>query len=243
MVTKNRERSLAHTLEYSLRVSNRARNVTLKVNRAQGLMVVVPENFDQVHLPDILASREPWIKKQLEKFQALPGKFESDWPPSSLELPGAGVRFDVNYINVPGERIRLRQRDCQLEVGLPERFNNDNLVALFVRWLKSLAKTHCESVATELSESTGLDYQKLTVRAQKTRWGSYSTRGTLSLNYKLLFLPQHLMRHVILHELSHSVHMNHSSDFWDLLEKVDPGSKQHDDQLNSAWRYIPAWLD
>ncbi len=234
---------MAHTLEYSLRVSNRARNVTLKVNRSQGLVVVVPEQFDQAHIPDILASREVWIKNQLEKFQALPCKFEHDWPPSSVELPGVGVTFEINYVNVTGERIQLHQRDQQLEVGLPERFNNDNLAALFVRWLKTLAKSHCENIAAELSALTGLNYQKLTVRAQKTRWGSYSTRGTLSLNYKLMFLPQHLMRHVILHELSHSVHMNHSVDFWNLLETIDPGSKQHDSQLNDAWRYIPAWLD
>ena len=243
MVTKNRERSLAQTLEYSLRVSTRARNVTLKVNRAQGLVGVVPEGFDSSMVPDVLASRESWIVKQLEKFQALPGKFDTDWPPGSLELPGAGVSFEVSYVNVPGERIQLKQNDRQLEVGLPERFNNENLAALFARWLKSLAKTHYENLATELSEVTGLGYSKLTVRAQRTRWGSYSSRGTLSLNYKLLFLPQHLLRHVILHELSHSVHMNHSDDFWALLEKVDPGSKQHDNQLNDAWRYIPAWLD
>ncbi len=243
MVTKNRERSLADTLKYSLRASSRARNVTLKINRSQGLVVVVPEGFDETLLPGVLASREDWIIKQLKKFQALPGKFDADWPPGSLELPGAGVTFEVSYVNVPGERIQLKQRDGQLEVGLPERFNNENLAALFARWLKSLARTHCENIASELSAVTGLDYQKLTVRAQKTRWGSYSSRGTLSLNYKLLFLPQHLLRHVILHELSHSIHMNHSDDFWALLEKVDPGSKNHDHQLNDAWQYIPAWLD
>lgn len=231
------------TLKYSLRVSKRAQNVTLKVNRAQGLVVVVPGNFDQSRIPDILASKSQWIEKQLEKFEALPGKFDHNWPPTELSLPGAGVVFDISYLDVAGDRIRLQQRDYHLEVGLPAGYSNENLAALFVRWLKTLARDYCDTIAAELSQTTGLHYKKLSVRAQKTRWGSYSSRGTLSLNYKLVFLPQHLLKHVILHELSHSVHMNHSADFWGLLELVDPAAKQHDKQLNEAWRYVPAWLD
>ncbi len=243
MVTKNRERSLADTLDYSLRESCRARNVTLKVNRAQGLVVVVPEFFDRTLLPSIIESKRHWIENQLTRFDSLPGKFDCDWPPDRLDLPGAGIFVDVHYSEISGERIRLKQREDALEVGLPVTYSNENLAALFVRWIRSIAKKSCESAAAELSAGTGLLYNRLSVRAQKTRWGSYSSKGTLSLNYKLVFLPRRLFRHVILHELSHSVHMNHSAQFWALLEKVDPDAPAHDEELNQAWKYLPAWLD
>jgi predicted metal-dependent hydrolase len=243
MVTKNRERSLAHTLDYSLRESQRARNVTLKVNRTQGLVVVVPRHFDRELLPSIIESKRQWIERQLTKFDSLPGKFDCDWPPSTIDLPGAGLSVPVSYRGIAGDRLRLRHDCDHLQIGLPEDYNNDNLAALLIKWLRTVARTHCESVARELSTATGLSFSKVSVRAQKTRWGSYSSRGTLSLNYKLIFLPDHLLRHVILHELCHSVHMNHSQQFWALLRRVDPQATVHDEELNHAWKYLPAWLD
>lgn len=243
MVTVKRAKVVIGDVSYDLRVSSRARNVTLKVNRNNGLVVVVPKDFDHKLLPDILSSRQSWIDRQLERFEALPGRFEQDWPPVTLALPGADRDFTVSYEHVPGDRLRLNQDGDYLTIALPENYTDENLAALFVKWLKKLAQQHCEKTAAELAVVTGLTYEKVAVRGQKTRWGSYSSRGTLSLNYKLLFLPESLLRHVILHELSHSVHMNHSQEFWDLLESVDPEYQRHDRQLADAGRYLPGWLD
>ncbi len=238
-----KSRKLIADVDYALRVSNRARNVTLKVNRANGLVVVVPKDFDRSLLPDILTSRQQWIDRQLERFEALPGRFELDWPPSRMELTGVNRCFLLEYAESRENGVRITQEDASLLVQVPAGATNEMLVNRFVRWLKQIAQTECEQVAAELSSVTGLTYTKLVVRGQKTRWGSYSSYGTLSLNYKLLFLPEVLLRHVILHELAHSVHMNHSADFWDLLKSVDPEAELHDRQLSEGWRYLPAWLD
>ncbi len=230
-------------LDYNLRESGRARNVTLKVSQANGLVVVVPIGFDRELLPDILNSRQSWIERQLERFEALPGRFDGDWPPSSLQLRGIGCVFQVEYKQAEGSRIRLDERGDLLTVSIPENCSDESLAVFFVKWLKKLAQQHCETIVRELAMVTGLKYKKLSVRGQKTRWGSYSSHGTISLNFKLLFLPESLLRHVVLHELSHSVHMDHSPEFWNLLGSVDPASDQHDKQLSDAWQYLPGWLD
>lgn len=234
---------LIASFDYNVRESQRARNVTLKVSRRCGLEVVVPEGFDHLLLPEILASRENWITGQLARFDSLPGRFDENWPPRELSLQAAGVDFALFYQQVRGDRLRLSQQDTEIEISHPEDIDNESLVNLFVRWLKSYAKQHYASVAAELADKSGLPYKKLVVRGQKTRWGSYSSRGTLSLNYKLLFLPKPLLEHVILHELSHSVHMNHSDDFWGLLTELDPQTPLHDKQLSEAWKYLPPWLE
>jgi predicted metal-dependent hydrolase len=64
----------------------------------------------------------------------------------------------------------------------------------------------------------------------------------ISLNYKLLFLPQPLMRYVLIHELCHTIHMNHSSKFWQLVNKFEPNYKNLDPQLREAWKITPSWL-
>ena len=86
-------------------------------------------------------------------------------------------------------------------------------------------------------------YRRLTVRGQRTLWGSYSSSGTLSLNYKLLFLPSELVDYVVLHELAHTRHMNHSRAFWRLLERMAPGARQLDQRVNDEARRVPRWLE
>jgi len=81
---------LIANIDYNVRESQRARNVTLKVSRRDGLEVVVPSGFDQQLLPEILDSRRGWIDSQLERFESLPGRFEHNWPPQHLTLEALG---------------------------------------------------------------------------------------------------------------------------------------------------------
>ena len=239
----NADSVLIANIDYNVRESSRARNVTLKVSRRSGLEVVVPNGFDHQLVPEILSSRSTWIDSQLERFESLPGRFELDWPPQALTLEAPGITFSVNYSETDDNKLHLSHQHDHIEVSMPAAADDEHLVQLFVRWLKGYARPHFSSVAKLLSDESGLQYKKLVVRGQKTRWGSYSSRGTLSLNYKLLFLPEHLLRHVILHELSHSVHMNHSEEFWSLLATLDENCSLNDKQLSEAWKYLPAWLD
>ena len=74
---------------------------------------------------------------------------------------------------------------------------------------------------------TGGNYTKITIRDQKSRWGSCSSRGTLSFNYRLIFAPPGVLDYVVVHELCHLTHMNHSKDFWNMVESVMPEYRQY----------------
>lgn len=111
------------------------------------------------------------------------------------------------------------------------------------RWLSRTAKDHFATQLGELSQLTGLEYKRLQVRSQKTCWGSHSSSGTISLNFCALFLPPDLVRYLLLHELCHGRHMNHSRRFWSLLEQFAPGCRALDRRLGESWRDIPGWLN
>ena len=69
---------------------------------------------------------------------------------------------------------------------------------------------------------TGGEYYKITIRDQKSRWGSCSSTGTLSFNYRLIFAPPKVLDYVVVHELCHLTHMNHSKDFWNTVATIMP---------------------
>ncbi len=80
----------------------------------------------------------------------------------------------------------------------------------------------------------GVNYGKITIRNQKTRWGSCSSKGNLNFNYKLYYMPERLMDYVIVHELAHLKYMNHSKEFWRVVETYYPSYKQCREELRRS---------
>lgn len=90
---------------------------------------------------------------------------------------------------------------------------------------RSAAREQFERRTAYYQRITGGTYTSVTVRDQKTRWGSCSSRGTLSFNYRLIFAPPVILDYVVVHELCHLTHMNHSKDFWNMVASVIPEYK------------------
>lgn len=94
-------------------------------------------------------------------------------------------------------------------------------IALEKRYIAA-AKEYIPKRAAYFVQFTGGSYNRITIRDQKTRWGSCSARGTLSFNWRLMLAPPTIADYVIVHELCHLTHMNHSADFWQKVESVYP---------------------
>jgi predicted metal-dependent hydrolase len=80
------------------------------------------------------------------------------------------------------------------------------------------------------------------IRAQRTCWGSHSSSGTISLNLCLLFLRPAVVRYLMLHELCHGRHMNHSKRFWKLVGQFEPDYRMLDRELTECWQEVPGWV-
>ena len=93
-----------------------------------------------------------------------------------------------------------------------------------------------------LARELGYPVKRVVIRCQRTRWGSCSTRGTVSLNCSLVFLGMDVVRYLFVHELAHTKHMNHSASFWRLVERIEPDYRRLDRELLASWRIVPGWV-
>lgn len=228
---------------FSVRRSSRAKRVRLTVTARDGLVVVVPHSW-RGDPADVVASRREWCAAALGKVAELRAVYEEGpaaWLPDRVELPGIGIERNVTYVDRPGT-TRVREDRDTLSVCGPDGDGTARTEALR-RWLARAVRPALEVRLRDLASEHGLGYARLRVGAPRSRWGSCSSRGTISLSRNLAFLPAQLVDAVILHELVHTVVPDHSPRFWSELARYDPNSLAHRASLRDAARLIPAWAD
>lgn len=226
---------------FSVRESGRAKRLSIKVFPRGRVEVVVPKRTRPADVREFVASHRDWIRKAQQQFAAdyVPEPFRL---PQTIRLDGIERRFTVRYESDPAAKT-VRYRSSGGMLVLSGFTANEKLcVAAIKRWLTALAKKEYLPRLRTLSAVTGNAFKKMHVRGQRTCWGSHSSSGTISLNYCLMFLDPAHLRYVMIHELCHARHMNHSRRFWSLVAKFEPGYKTLDQDLNSSWKRIPTWV-
>ncbi len=100
-------------------------------------------------------------------------------------------------------------------------------------WLKEYARKVISDRTKLIAKDHGFEYKKISIREQSTRWGSCSSEKNLNFNWKLILAPSNILDYVIIHELSHTVEMNHSRSFWNVVQRVMPDYLQHRNWLRT----------
>ena len=143
----------------------------------------------------------------------------------------------VNFLAPAASTVLLVQ--CRDSLNPPRKALKDALR----EWLRSLAKTHISELLETLARENGFTPPSgIRIAFQRSRWGSCSTSGVISFSALTLFLPPELVRHVALHELCHTKHMNHGLAFQTLLTRFDPKTALYREQLPKAGNMIPEWI-
>ncbi|MFE4107281.1 M48 family metallopeptidase [Almyronema epifaneia] len=240
------DRGTIGTHPYRLRQSARAKHISIKISPYGEIEVVTPRQFDPQKLPAILRQKQAWIEQTLARLahqrQAIAPDLTSAQP-GQIDLRALDESWELVYLLNSRDRLQVTPLNSrQLAVVGP----SDNLKlcqAGLQKWLKRKASLVLPNWLSQISQRAQLPYQRVSVRGQKSRWGSCSSQQNISLNYKLLFLPPPLVTYVLVHELCHTLQMNHSAAFWRLVEQHLPDYAIHRQQLKQAWQYIPQWLE
>jgi hypothetical protein len=220
---------------FAVRVSPRARRLTARVHVGGRVEIVVPVGVNAHAVRDFVQRFTPWINRKVAAMRCFVAPTEP--VPPSIDFALTGEHVSVEWRRTSGRR--LEQDSGHIVVHAPD----DSAARVLLQgWLKAAAEERLTPQLLKLAADLKYPVARVSIRCQRTRWGSCSTRGTVSLNCSLVFLRPDVVRYLFIHELAHTKHMNHSASFWRLVEKLEPDYRSLDRELLAGWRTVPAWV-
>lgn len=222
----------------------RSKRIRLKVRDDGRVQAVVPRGYPRARVLAFVRSQSGWVERCLEEVE----RRRADRDPAihgprprQIELPCVGEIWQVEYSQAGvASGTRAQSGQC---LRVPDRENEPEAAHRSLRqWLYRRARAHLEPRARQLAERHGFCPGRVGVRNQKTRWGSCSSRGNLSLNIRLMFLERELVDYVLIHELCHLRHPDHSRAFWEAVEAIEPDYRHREQLLKRSGARLPAWV-
>ena len=225
--------------DYTIRESARAKHVRFRVSVADGLVVVIPKGFDQRRIPALLEGKRTWLIRSLKEVERLRASQPSpNLRPLTISLRAVDQEWTLDWVQSDDLRISIKEvGGFDLRIRGPIHDASKWRPALR-RWVMDSSRDVLVPWTEGIAGDLNIPIQRIVIRCQKTRWGSYSTKGTISLNAQLMFLPRRLARYVLVHEVCHAIHTNHSPKFWSLVRQWEPEAERLRSELRTAGHFI-----
>jgi predicted metal-dependent hydrolase len=200
--------------EYSLRRSPRARRVRVSVENDGAVRVTLPKRAPLRAADEAVRELAPWIARRRRALARAAAEVART--PGTVPYLGGELRLVAQ-----AGRTRAHRRGDALLVPVTGR------AEALERWYRRAARAEIAPRLDAAVARAGTSYARLTIRGQRTRWGSCSTTGAMSFNWRLLLAPEPVLEYVIQHEVCHLEVMDHSSRFWALVESRVPDWRDH----------------
>lgn len=221
----------------AIRHSQRARRVRLVV-RPAGVELVVPPEVTEAQALAFLHQQRAWVERKLQEMQGRVATVKAP-PPERLTsgstVPFQGREVPLSVQRHAGSRVRIaRLEDGPFEIALPAASaatEDAQIRAALLAWVKNWMRGEAERQARHHGQASGLLPRGIRIKRMKTRWGSCGPANDINLNWVLAFAPPSVLEYVVVHEICHIRHRNHSRDYWALVSQHLPG-----------WPQERAWL-
>lgn len=207
-------------MQYTI-VKQKRKTATIVINEQLEVLVKVPQYMTKRQIEYLVNNHEKWIRESLEKKKSLSDM--NDWYKTKRILY-LGDYWPVTLISELGQKPRAffdGKRFVVISDG-----SEGTARKQMEKFFRKQAQEILTQLANEYADLMGVKFNKVTIRKQVTRWGSCSSKGNLSFNVKILCAPTEMMAYVVLHEVMHLKHFNHSKAFWQEIEEMMPDYKK-----------------
>jgi predicted metal-dependent hydrolase len=185
----------------------------------RGLVLTVPWNTKLSEAKQSIHNNQKWIVSCMKKQNRIAER--PDLPQLKHEgyllYRGKPYQITLSEPDAPARAIEIKNDS----IVLPRKLvTSSDIEIILIKWMKKQAHLFFPEVIAHISDTLNIPVQKISIRDQRTRWASWSTAGrSISINWRLVMAPPDVFNYVVIHELLHSIHPNHSKDFWLLVEK------------------------
>jgi predicted metal-dependent hydrolase len=211
---------LGNDIEFGVRRSSEATKPRIDVD-IHGVTVVVPDSAD-VQPAEVLRENAAWVVEKHRGFEQYREKIPDRTFEAGETFPLLGTERELviepaRSHTITDTSIRLRKSTV----------NQSTVKRVLENVYRRKARDRFTQRADHYAEEMGVEYGKIEIRNQRTKWGSCSTTGTISLNWRLIMAPPEVVDYVVVHELAHLREANHDDVFWSLVAEYDPEYEGH----------------
>ncbi len=211
-------------IPYTIEVSNRSRKVRIVADSTLGIRLVVPNNSNNALNFRFFESKIDWVFGEWKRIEQVQKKQSKYLLPllekNSIMYLGKEYQLVIDVGKKINPPVSIEDEVLVVRCVLPELAEG-----ILTRWFRRQARAVIAGALEVYRSKMELEYNSLTIKDQKTRWGSCSSAGNLNFSWRLVMAPKPVLDYVVVHELAHIVQMNHSSKFWDLVISIMPDYK------------------
>jgi predicted metal-dependent hydrolase len=208
-------------IHYSVKISKRASRYRITIS-SEGVQVILPKGSHSDQAPDILRAHATWVHKQIQRMNRHPIQ---KLPRDVILLQGQPFRVVFSQVSATRPTVRLERDRSIVHIRAPQGAAR-HAFRILESWLREQSRPLIEKQVRYRSGQVGVQPVRVTIRDQRTRWGSCSSRGTLSFNWRLIMAPAEVMDYVVIHELCHLLEPNHSRRFWQQVAALLPNFRE-----------------
>lgn len=216
----------SRTIIYTVRRSERAKRLGLRVTPARGLEVVVPAKGRLPNIPALLRERADWILGALDKVAAAQPPAPAPLLAGAI-LPYRGDDYRLVVRSAGAGRASVARDEATRTITVTVPGEAYTLAAILEWWYREEARTILDARVQHHARDLGVTYTRLTIRDGRSRWGSCSARGGLNFSWRLILAPPAVLEYVVIHELAHRRELNHSPRFWAIVATHCPDYRLH----------------
>ena len=228
---KLKTENLMQIADLSIRVIRTSRrSISLQV-KPEGIIMRSPLMCSESELQRFAKQKYAWLLKRSQSMQEQLQAAHKNF------VDGEQFKFFDKTLTLKIHRNNAADThyiENELHITISKRVKDERayIKRKLHEWYKQQALNHLQNRTAEIAQTMNLEYQSIKVRDYKARWGSCSSTGELSFNWRIIMAPLTAVDSVIVHELAHLKHFNHSKRFWQLVYKTEPNYAAHHDWFN-----------
>lgn len=232
------------SIPYKIVWSNKRKTVSIAVDK-DGVTVVSPSDVPKEKIEEVLKKKAPWIRKQLIHFEEINDYRHHRLFLSGEKLPYLGRQYRLKVITnteivKPSFKFSQGTFLAEMPITIKKEQYRDVLFPLYEDWIKTKSIKYVNNRISRYTNILQVSPTSISIKNQEQRWGSCTPSGNILLNWRIFLAPVSVIDYVLIHELAHLKHLNHSTEFWETIRMLQQNYEEKKEwlRINGPSLYI-----